>query len=119
MKEQVKVSPADVEKRVDAIFTAAIDRGLDAVAKKELDEIRRDMVELIENVNRNTAAITEAYADLRARVADLEAAVLQPELVLAEPLDGVVFESAAREPADTTRKRHMDRQPLRVVKGNQ
>jgi hypothetical protein len=114
MKEQVKVSPADVEARVDAIFAAAIDRGLDAVAKQELTELRALVGELVEVVNGNA----QTLVNLRDRVIELEAAVRQPELVLAEPLDGVVFEGSAREPIANTRQRHMD-PTLRIVKGNQ
>jgi hypothetical protein len=102
-KVDVRVSPADLERRFDDTMQVALDRGLDAVAKKELSELRKLMNELVDVVNENARTL----AILRARVIELEAAS-SPELVLAEPLDGVTFESVGREPAATTSKRHMD-----------
>jgi hypothetical protein len=74
MRQQVRVSPAEVERRVDDVMTAAIDRGLDAVARNELRELRALVVELGEAVDRNARTFVDAYADLFARVPDLEEA---------------------------------------------
>jgi hypothetical protein len=72
--QAIRVSPAEVERRVDDIFAAAIDRGLDAVARHELREVRALVVDLGEVVDTNARAFTEAFVDVYERLHALEEA---------------------------------------------
>jgi hypothetical protein len=99
MKEAVVVSPAEIERRFDDIITAAMDRGWDGSVRRDLEELRALVHDLCEVVNNNAQVVL----DLCARVAEIE---------------HVTYEGTAREPIERYRQRHMDREPLRVIRSD-
>jgi hypothetical protein len=80
-------------------------------------EVEAELAALRHSIGHNAEFVVHQLLDLKRRVTELEeTTVRKPELVLAEPLDGVTFEDVPREPIATTRDRHFRMVPLRLVK---